>query len=182
MRKNTIVIITVLAVVIVAGGFVVAKNTGSGGNQASWLLGVSIPTPEDKTPIENQATPVPTIISTTITTPNTPNDPIEVLKAFIDAYNDKDEKRMIELSTMDMKKEIKEANYVNTSLYGMRYAKLENAEIYKEYSNDNLMVLCYWDKKTYEESANAGIQHWSFANLVRENSVWKVGGIGATAP
>jgi hypothetical protein len=115
------------------------------------------------------------------TVSETPKDPVGTVEAFIDAYNNKDEKRMIELSTTELFEEIKGHDYINRGLWGMKYAKLESASVYQE-TTDNATVLCSWDNKTIEEAKKEGKQTWSFVSLVRENGLWKVnagGGSGA---
>jgi hypothetical protein len=108
-----------------------------------------------------------------------PNDPASVMIEFIDAYNDKNESLMIELSTAEMGQIIKDGNFISNGLWGMKYAKLESVSIQVN-NEDSIMVTCFWDSTTYEEAEKAGMPFWNFASLVRENGQWKLASGGST--
>ena len=107
---------------------------------------------------------------------------ISVFEAFIEAFNNGDESKMMQLSTAEMAASISENDYVN-SLVGLRYARLaRGSHVFVEYDENSVAVLVHWDERTQEEAERIGMPVWSFAHMVRENGVWKVAGIGASAP
>jgi hypothetical protein len=110
----------------------------------------------------------------------TSNDPVGIMNEFIDAYNDKNENLMIELSTTKIGQIIKDGNFINNGLWGMKYANLDNASIHRNDSEDRVTVLCSWDRATLEEAEKASSLIWSFASLVKENGQWKVAGVGSS--
>jgi len=104
---------------------------------------------------------------------NTLNDPIRVAEAFINAYNNKDEKQLLQLSTQECAQQIMEDKT------GIQL-KLKNASIVAENDkNYAAVVQCEWDKSVEEQLSKQGLQGWSFLFLVREKGVLKVTGYGS---
>jgi hypothetical protein len=172
--KNNVLLISGFVVVLAIGGFVVCKNYSNGENKQ-----VVFKEEIERQPMLESINNIEPLNDTT----NIPNDPVEVLRTFFEAFNNRNEKLMIALSTAEMGNEIKEFDMVN-NLFGIKYASLENVKVYtgdnSPNSVDEIAILCSWDEQT--TLWDSDIPGWSFAFLVREHEVWKIAGIGASGP